>query len=392
MTTNCQKLSPLGFAPFLVALVGGGLVLWGDFSLLSGVIVSAGLMVLAAVLSYMERRQLSARWEQAVAGCASSEAAKPPMEPYTLSLHEVADASMARWANHVDIARQQSDAAGSKLALDFNSILDKLRTMLDTYHHETEKSFVSVIEGSRSELESMVSHLRLAFDAQKPMLREFETLAEVTEDLKRMASSVADIAKQTNLLALNAAIEAARAGEYGRGFAVVADEVRKLSDQSGTLGKQIQIKVDAVNVATCTALATAGQLALQNESLMKESEATIRTVLEQFRGVVVGLSDSSSQMAEVSQNVRERVESVLVNLQFQDRISQILTAVFKDIERLLASLREQNERIAGGRQPVLFDAQAWVTKLEQSYTTLEQHDSMQSEARGGVAQSEVTFF
>lgn len=117
------------------------------------------------------------------------------------------------------------------------------------------------------------------------MLREFENLSAVTAVLKRMVSVVAEIAKQTNLLALNAAIEAARAGDTSRGFAVVADAVRKLSDQSGTLGKQMQIKVEAINVATGSALSTAELMSSQNESLMKSSDATIRSVLERFRSV-----------------------------------------------------------------------------------------------------------
>jgi methyl-accepting chemotaxis protein len=224
------------------------------------------------------------------------------------------------------------------------------------------------------------------------MLREFESLAQVTEDLKRMATAVADIAKQTNLLALNAAIEAARAGESGRGFAVVADEVRKLSDQSGALGKQIQAKVDAVNVATGTALATAGQMSTQTETLMKASDSTIRLVLERFRSVVQGLSESSQAMAEGGQEVRVKVESVLVHLQFQDRMGQILAAVSSDIERLASRLREQEGRVEQGQSPELFDVKGWIAELERSYTTLEQHGGQASGGKSAAAASEVTFF
>ncbi|MBS1231140.1 MAG: methyl-accepting chemotaxis sensory transducer, partial [Proteobacteria bacterium] len=172
---------------------------------------------------------------------------------------ELADASLIRWSKHVAIVRSQTEAAGTELTSDFSAILAKLHEMIDARSADGSEGVVTVIEHSRDELLGMLDRLVHAFDAQKPMLREFESLAGVTEDLKRMASAVADIAKQTNLLALNAAIEAARAGEAGRGFAVVADEVRKLSNQSGMLGKEIQQKVDAVNSATTSALASAGQ-------------------------------------------------------------------------------------------------------------------------------------
>jgi methyl-accepting chemotaxis protein len=386
------RLSPVGPGPLLIAAAGGALVLWLGASLVVGLAVTAGLLALAAGVSFWERRGLRAQFERMLAEQRQAEAARPVVEPYTRSLHEVADASMARWAKHIDIARLQTEGAGSELTNDFNSILGQLGEMLDGHKRGTAEAVVAVIEQSRVELGGMLDRLRQAFDAQKPMLREFESLAEVTSDLKRMASAVADVAKQTNLLALNAAIEAARAGESGRGFAVVADEVRKLSDQSGALGKQIQLKVDAVNLATSTALSTAGQMSSQNESLMSGSQATIGSVVERFRNVVEGLSESSKEMAEGSLSVRGKVESVLVHLQFQDRMSQILGAVFNDIERLLSRLREQEKRIERGEPPELFDSRAWVEELERSYTTLEQHDARHPAAKGQVAESEITFF
>jgi len=376
----------------LVAVAGSVLTIWAGVSVFVGLVTTVCLLVFATSLSYWERRGVRAAFEQLLSDSDRVEKATPLIEPYTQSLHSVADASMARWSKHIEIARRQSDDAGSQLTLDFNAILNRLNVMLDTHQGETADGIVTVIEQSRDELGSMLDLLGQAFDSQKPMLHEFENLAEVTEDLKRMASAVADIAKQTNLLALNAAIEAARAGEAGRGFAVVADEVRKLSDQSGKLGRQIQTKVDAVNVATSAALATAGQLSSQNESLTKKSDATIRGVLERFRSVVSGLSDSSQHMAEGSQSVRVMVESVLVQLQFQDRMSQILSAVFKDIERLLSRMREQNGRIQQGKAPELFDSKAWIAELERTYTTLEQHDSLQAAVQGQVSANEITFF
>ena len=392
MQTTSPKLSAVGIGSLVVAAMAGGVLMFSGLTLVIALAWTLGLLSIAAGLTYWERRRIDAQWRRIEAEHAKAEAEKPVIEPYTLSLHAVADASMARWSKHIDIARHQSDSAGNTLTLDFNAILGRLGEILETHRDEGSEGIVAIIEQSRDELGRMLGHLNQAFDAQKPMLREFESLAEVTDDLKRMATSVADIAKQTNLLALNAAIEAARAGDAGRGFAVVADEVRKLSDQSGALGKQIQIKVDAVNVATTTALATAAKLSAQNESLVSESDATIRQVLERFGDVVLGLSNSSQQMADGSNEVRTMVESVLVQLQFQDRMSQILGAVMTDIERLLERLRRQNEGIEQGKSPELFDAKTWVAELERTYTTLEQHDTQQPTARNHASAGGITFF
>lgn len=392
MQNSPANSSPVFVGPLLVAVVAAVVFIASGASLLVDLAAAAGLLVFAAVVSLWERRRIASALDSAPSADAAESAAKSALEPYTHSLHEVADASMARWSRHIDIARRQAEDAGSQLSEEFTAILGKLAEMLDTQQGAAAGNVVVVIEQSRAELGAMLDRLKHAFDGQKPMLREFENLAEVTDELKRMATAVAGIANQTNLLALNAAIEAARAGEAGRGFAVVADEVRKLSDESGALGKQIQIKVDAVNVATSAALSTASQMATANEALTTSSDTTIRVVLDRFREVIEGLSESSQQMAAGSENVRAMVEEVLVGLQSHDRISQILVAVFKDVERLLSVVREQDERLARGEAPRLFDARAWVAELERTYTTLEQHDSRESGGKKNAADAEVTFF
>jgi methyl-accepting chemotaxis protein len=374
--------SVMVLGPLLVALIGCGLLAVSAPAISAlEVVMMSTLLVLALGLAYWGWRS----YTRLVLGAANT-------SDYTTSLHQVSDASMARWAKHIDIARLQTETAGSALTHDFAAIRSQLRAMLEAVGTDGKDGVVEVLALSQSDLEGMNVRLNKALEDQKPMLREVEGLVKVTDELKQMATAVGEIARQTNLLAINAAIEAARAGESGRGFAVVAAEVRRLSGESGALGKKIKDSVEAVNSAMASALTTARQMSSQNESLSSTSDETIRAVLARFENVVIGLSESSRHMTEVSQQVRDKVGEVVVQLQFQDRTGQILTAVCSNIERLVERLQDQEQRMACGDPLEPFDVQAWVEELERTYTTLEQFDGQHPAAQVASASTEMTFF
>ena len=362
----------------------------------AGVAAAGCVGVAGLALPWWMRRRERAHQAAAAARRAEAERARlAEREAYLASLQQVAQAALARWHDHVGISRSQTEAAVGALAGEFANILDGLQHALQRSRQATadsgEDSVVGVIGYARGELDRVLAGLNAALAEKQSLSQAVARLAQVTEELMRMASEVGEIAKQTNLLALNAAIEAARAGEVGRGFAVVADEVRKLSDLSGATGERIRAKVESAHAAMAEALAAAEHMARGDAVLVRDSEAAIGSVVGRFDRVGSAMTQAARALEEDSAAVQARIEGVLVQLQFQDRVSQILEAVRADMARLSAQVAEDEARLGGGRVPAPIDVAAWIAALERTYTTLEQH-VRRADANPASAGGDITFF
>ena len=362
----------------------------------AGVAAAGCVGVAGLALPWWMRRRERAHQAAAAARRAEAERARlAEREAYLASLQQVAQAALERWHDHVGISRSHTETAVGALAGEFANILDGLQHALLRSRQATadsgEDSVVGVIGYARGELDRVLAGLNAALAEKQSLSQAVARLAQVTEELMRMASEVGEIAKQTNLLALNAAIEAARAGEVGRGFAVVADEVRKLSDLSGATGERIRAKVESAHAAMAEALAAAEHMARGDAVLVRDSEAAIGSVVARFDRVGSAMAQAARALEEDSAAVQSRIEGVLVQLQFQDRVSQILEAVRTDMARLTAQVAEDEARLAGGRVPAPIDVAAWIAALERTYTTLEQH-ARRADANPAPAGGDITFF
>jgi methyl-accepting chemotaxis protein len=204
-----------------------------------------------------------------------------------------------------------------------------------------------------------------------------------------MALEVAAIASQTNLLALNAAIEAARAGEAGRGFAVVADEVRKLSMLSSDTGKKMTEKVGVISEAIHSASRISEQSSESDSEAVGRSEQTIHAVLARFGEVTARLAGSSEMLQGESNGIRKEIEEMLVSLQFQDRVSQILSHVRSSLGRLSDHL---DECAGAPRDKCAMDAHVWLSEMELNYAMEEQRLDHRGQQAASSSAQEITFF
>jgi methyl-accepting chemotaxis protein len=364
-----------------IGLAGGvGVGLAGGFGL-GAALAAAGLTLAGA---WVDRRRSR---EQAVAFGATA--------AFVAGTDQVGRDVLPLWSAHIEQSRSQMEDAVAALSQRFGGIVERLDQALKASMQGGDQGLASVFEHSRAELHGVLESLRAAMASNGSMHAEVQSLGRFVDELQQMAAEVANIAAQTNLLAINAAIEAAHAGDNGRGFAVLAQEVRKLSAMSGETGKRMANKVGVIGTAIVAARQSAESSARREAASAVASEAAINGVLDQFQGVTQALEASADVLKRESVGIQSEIVEALVQLQFQDRVSQRMTHVRHNIERLpvlLADSREQFEN-AGALKPV--DVAALLLELESSYAMADErntHSHGGTAAAAAPAVEEVTFF
>lgn len=283
------------------------------------------------------------------------------------------------WQRQTELARFQMEQSINELVNRFSEIHSRLQLSVSTAQATAsgmsgQQGLGGVIDFANVELSQLVQSLRNAISQRDQLLAEISGLSEITNELSTMGAEVAGIASQTNLLALNAAIEAARAGEYGRGFAVVADEVRTLSSRSGETGSRIGKRIQQANEALQKTLDRTTEYAAQDDQRLNQSESSIEEVLRQFQHSSERIMQSADSLEHESEHVQHSVEEVLVNLQFQDRVGQILSHVMRDMEKFTAVINDHHERLMANQHIDKIDVNQWLADVRKTYTTLEQVD------------------
>ncbi|WP_434631387.1 methyl-accepting chemotaxis protein [Pseudomonas sp. Z1-29] len=303
---------------------------------------------------------------------------------------------MPIWAKQVESSRQQTETAIVSLTSRFTGISSRLEETVQASQQAAGElagsgggGAVQVLAQSEGELVKVIDSLKTTQASRDETLTQVRNLTAYTGELRTMAADVAAIAAQTNLLALNAAIEAARAGEAGRGFAVVADAVRALSSKSSETGQQMSAKVDVINTAITQLVQAASSGADQDSQSVAVSEGSIQRVLERFKSVTERLADSADMLQRESFGIRDELTEVLVNLQFQDRVSQILSHVRDNMEDLHVHIQQANQ---SPDQAISIDARQWLARMETTYATDEQRRNHHGDSAAQKTSQEITFF
>jgi len=301
----------------------------------------------------------------------------------------------------IDESRMQLEDAISSLTSRFANLVERIKAASDASEavtgfddccpgKETESiknMSADIFDSSREQLNKLVTRMESSVRTKNEMLTKIDSLSKDIMNLKTMAQSVEKIASQTNLLALNAAIEAARAGEMGRGFAVVADEVRELSRQSGETGDHISKMVTSINETMSDTLKSAEDSVRLEKETGDEAGEIVKHVMLCFETLTSRLSESSEILKNENVGMQDEITDILVSLQFQDRVSQILSHVSTSLTGFSSEVEVSKKfRVDEGALRII-DRDGMEKMLMNGYTTDEQRrlhstDQVSADAEG----------
>jgi len=292
------------------------------------------------------------------------------------------------WAKQIESARRQTEDAVVALSARFEGIVNRLDRALGAGGDQIGNNSIAADarEGERH-LAEVIQALKLIQQSRDALAADIRALVSHTEELRKMSGDVESIAFQTNMLALNAAIEAAHAGAAGKGFAVVAHEVRALSEAARSTGKRITNTVGLINTALVEIGAKNERVASRDQQAVTDSQEHIRTVLERFNQRTSRLAQTAQQSQQASAGIKSELCESLVQLQFQDRVGQILQHVVSSMHQV-SEVAVDTHSGGNARERV----RAHMENMAHTYTTEEQrrlHRGLDSQV---VAPQDVTFF
>ncbi len=196
-------------------------------------------------------------------------------------------------------------------------------------------------------LDDSISKILFVSKKAVSMVYSMSDAIQNLREIEKFSQKIQAITKQSNLLAFNAMIESARAGNAVRGFSVVANEMKILSGEIAGLSEEMRRRTQVIMTRVTEGFDMLQEVATidMNDHMMVKDrlDVLLQGLVRQSdesRKVIAASATTSSQMSQA-------IDDMVMNLQFQDRNSQVTENAVDIIRQCMLMLHAIEHKAEG---------------------------------------------
>ncbi|MDX1950387.1 MAG: methyl-accepting chemotaxis protein [Rickettsiales bacterium] len=275
----------------------------------------------------------------------SSSGAKDKWEKIYIPIISSIDLTIAKLKELSSIVEVSAKQINEKFVFLAENSMQQSKTV-ETVIERSETLFVdnekikmsSFFELFNSAFSSAVEKIMFVSQKSMYMVYSLDDAMKSIKDIQSFNGKIQAINKQTNLLSLNATIESARAGEAGKGFAVVADEVRHVSKEINKLSDEMNNKISVVTNSVSNGYNILNEVATTDMS----ENISVKKTLDGLMGALMNQTGEFAKIlagtAENSREISNSISGMVMQMQFQDKVSQYIGFICQMLETVKAMI------------------------------------------------------
>lgn len=369
-----------GLLSALPVILGGVIVTWQVGATLTVVLVSL-LLVLCGIGTGLF---LWHSHVNALAQMNSRESSKiDAVATYTTELERLLLTISPILSQHVMTSREHTEQEITSLTTRFSGMVNELQQIVDSADNTLGGQHFhldSVINTSRDLLHPVLESLKLIHQVRHNAMSELQQLSGHMNGLNAIATEVHHLTGQIKLLGLSAA------NEQGQGVEVIAGSARNLTEDAVQIDQRLSNKINDMTAVVNAALNISESSVQVDDSTLFQAKANINQTLAHLNLALTYYRDDVEAIRNNAEQIRAEIDNVLVALQFQDRVSQILTQVennLRNMQKTIETIQQQGSHRDGN----MLQVDAAVEHIEENYKTVSSRPNREQDGS-----DDLTFF